>query len=421
MRYLFLIGALGWALAGAARGEIRITVDQAVREAVTHNLDLLVLKYDVALAEARLLTARTRPNPSFAASADHLDWLGTGFDGVNTAGPPEYAVRVDFPMLQGKRGLRSAVARAACDVARLSYENAERQLVYDVRSACVDVQAAEASRDLHHDSAEFMARVVKAAEGRVKSGQVEEVDLARSRVALLTVQNAELDTADRLVIAEERLLLLMGRTPGTVSLDLQDELRRVARVPTRDEVLREAYRERPDLEAARAELARGQAALALQEASAKPSFAVGTEARRQQGLAGRGSGAGFFFSIPLTVADRNQGEIAHARQEEAQARLKVKAVENSIALEAARAFKLLGLARRGVEIIESSMLGAARDVREIMERSYARGEASLVELLDAVRSYNDTMQSYNEARTDLTRVLHRIEAIAGRGAPGASR
>lgn len=39
----------------------------------------------------------------------------------------------------------------------------------------------------------------------------------------------------------------------------------------------------------------------------------------------------------------------------------------------------------------------------------------------AVRSYNDTMQSYNEARTDLTRVQHRVEAIAGRGVEETAR
>lgn len=403
---------LALALAGATHAEVRYTVDRAVREAVAHNLDLAALKYEIALAEARLLTARTKPNPAFSASADHLDWLGTGFDDVNTAGPPEYAVRVDFPMLQGKRGKRSDVARRARDIAALNYENAVRALCYDVRSACVDVQAAEAARDLHHDSAEFMQRVVKAAEGRAG---VKPVDLARARVAFLAVRNAELDTADRAVIAEERLLTLMGRPAGSVKLDLSDELKRVAKVPTKEAVLKEAMQERPDLQSARLELERLRADVELQEAGVKPNFSVGTEVRRQQGLAGQGSGAGFFFSIPLTVADRNQGEISRARAELEQQRLKVKALENSIVLEAAKAFKLLELAQRGVEIIEGSMLDAAKEVRETMEREYAAGQASLVELLDAVRSHDDTMQSYNDARSDLTRVEHRIEAIAGRG------
>lgn len=414
MRFLVLCAAAACVAAAPAHAEEKVNVDRAVREAVANNLDLLALKYEMALADARVLSARTKPNPVLSTSADHLDWLGTGYDAENAAGPPEYAARVDWWMLQGKRGRRSAVARQASVIAKLAYENAERTLVYDVRSACVDVQSAEASQALHHDSAEFMQRVVKAAETRAG---VKKVDLARARVALLTVRNAELDTGDRVAIAEERLLTLMGRTPGSVNIDLTDELRRVAKVSTKDEILREAFRERPDLQAARAEVDRVTADLRLQENGAKPDYQVGMDVRRQQGLAGTGNSTALYFSIPLTVSDKNQGEVARARAQVAQAQVRVKALENSIALEAAKAFKQLELAKREVEIIEGSMLGASKEVRETMEHEYAAGTASLVELLDALRSHDDTMQSYNDARADLTRVQHRIEAIAGRGAP----
>ena len=49
------------------------------------------------------------------------------------------------------------------------------------------------------------------------------------------------------------------------------------------------------------------------------------------------------------------------------------------------------------------MLAQAQDVRATTEYSYRRGEASFVEFLDAVRAFNDTMQSYNEARAPTTR------------------
>jgi outer membrane protein, heavy metal efflux system len=59
------------------------------------------------------------------------------------------------------------------------------------------------------------------------------------------------------------------------------------------------------------------------------------------------------------------------------------------------------------------MLNQARDVRNITEFSYKRGEARLVEFLDAQRAFNDTMQGYNEARAEYARSLYLIEATAG--------
>ena len=63
------------------------------------------------------------------------------------------------------------------------------------------------------------------------------------------------------------------------------------------------------------------------------------------------------------------------------------------------------------------MLGQARDVRTTTEYAYRRGEASFVEFLDAVRAFNDTMQSYNQARADYARSLYTLDAISGKVTP----
>ena len=59
--------------------------------------------------------------------------------------------------------------------------------------------------------------------------------------------------------------------------------------------------------------------------------------------------------------------------------------------------------------------GNAKEVRDITEYSYRRGEASFVEFLDAQRAYNDAVQSYNDARADYARSLYSLETVAGRG------
>ena len=121
----------------------RITLEQAVQEALSKNLSLLAERYNVSIAEARLVQARLRPNPVLSFGSDYNDWLGTGFDNVNAAGPAEVNARVDFLVERGrKRALRTEVAEAARSVAQLQLLDATRQLVFDVESAFVDVLAA---------------------------------------------------------------------------------------------------------------------------------------------------------------------------------------------------------------------------------------------------------------------------------------
>ena len=84
---------------------------------------------------------------------------------------------------------------------------------------------------------------------------------------------------------------------------------------TLDELWRQAIARRPDYQAALRDQARSVAELRLQIAQGKVDFVIGAEYRRQQGLAGTGNSLGFFFSAPLPLFNRNQGEIARAGRE----------------------------------------------------------------------------------------------------------
>ena len=46
------------------------------------------------------------------------------------------------------------------------------------------------------------------------------------------------------------------------------------------------------------------------------------------------------------------------------------------------------------------------------EYSYRRGEATLVEFLDAQRAFNDIMQSYGEVRSNFARSLYFIDSVS---------
>ena len=79
-----------------------LTLDQAVNEALEQNLGLLAERYNISIADARIITARLRPNPILSIGGDHLDVLGTGYNTENAAGPAEYSVRTDFVFERGR-------------------------------------------------------------------------------------------------------------------------------------------------------------------------------------------------------------------------------------------------------------------------------------------------------------------------------
>ena len=141
------------------------------------------------------------------------------------------------------------------------------------------------------------------------------------------------------------------------------------------------------------------------------------EYHRQEGADVSGTSYGVFVSAPLPLFNRNQGEIARARTQQEQLNARVRAVETDISTELTNAYAQYSTTRDIVDTIEHQMLVQAQDVRTTTEYSYRRGEASFVEFLDAVRAFNETMQSYNTARAEYARSLYALDAISGKVTP----
>lgn len=405
-----LVLALGAGAAAAAP----LTIGQAVTEALEKNLGLMAERANIAVAEARVITARLRPNPVVTLEADHLDLLGTGFNEFNAGGPSEYNFHTDFVFERGrKRQLRTEAAEAGVTVAELQFLDAARQLVLDVQNAFVDALLARESLALARENLKSFERIAEINAARVKAGDLAEVESLRSRLAALQFENSVRQAELRQRAALTRLQVLLGRPRLSPAVEVAGELRHDLSVPSLEDVQRAAVELRPDLRALQREAARSGIELRSQLAQGKVDYVVGTEYRRQE-VTAKSNSLGFSLSFALPVFNRNQGEIARARQEQRQAELRLRALRLSIAGEVDGAYQQLETARGLLGNIETRMLQRARDVRQITEYSYRRGEASLLELLDAQRAFNETMQGYNEARAEYARSLYLLDSVSGK-------
>ncbi len=406
--------AVAAAIPAYVRAEQPLTIDDAVREAIDHNLTLAAERYSVSVARARVVTAGLRPNPVFTYNAMLPD--RTIFD--QNVNPVEHVVRADVVVEGGgKRGRRIEAAEQAVSVAELQLVNTMRTIVLDVQNAFTDVLLARANLALARDSLAAFDAVVNVNVERVRAGDLAPAELSRSQLAALQFRNDVRQQESKLAIAVNRLKTLLGRTaPGP--LDVVGELGRDHTPIAVEDIRRLALERRPDLEAARRDQARSSADLRLQIAQGKIDYTISGEYHRQTAPKDvAGNQYGVYLSVPVPIFNRNQGEVARARQEEQQAAARVKALEAEVLNDVEAAYQQYSAARDVLCTIEAQMLQRARDVREATEYAYRRGEASFVEFLDAVRAFNDTMQSYNEARADFARSLYTIDSITGKVNP----
>ena len=410
-RILFMLAAAACAAPAPAQ---TLTVDQAVHEALDRNLNLLTERFNVRVADTAVTTAALKPNPVITFNLFRPD------QALVDAGisPNEQVVRTDYVFERGgKRERRVDQAMLSRSVAELQILNTQRGLVLEVQSACVDLQLAKLNLALAQDNLRAFNNVVQINADRVRAGDLSQVELSRSQLAALQFQNDVRQQESRLRVARNRLSALIGHGPDGAALDVVGELRKDP-ATVDDQALRQAALEqRPDLRAARTDQARSAADLRLQLANGKVDYTISGEYHRQEGADVRGNSYGVFFSAPLPLFNRNQGEIARARLQQDQLKTKIQALETDVSTEITNAFAQYATTREIVDTIEQQMLAQAETVRTTTEYSYRRGEASFVAFLDAVRAFNDTMQSYNGARAEYARSLYTLDSLTGRVNP----
>ena len=391
-----------------------VTIEQAVGEAVARNLNLLAERFNVKVADAAVLTASLKPNPVVTVNFMLPDQILVDA-GIS---PHEQVFRTDYVFERGgKRERRVDQATLSKSVAELQLLNTTRSLILDVESACVDVQLAKLNLALAQDNLQAFNNVVQINTERVRTGDLSQVELSRSRLAALQFQNDVRQQDTKLRVARNRLSTLIGHGPNGDALDITGDLRQDPRTLEYETIRRQALEIRPDLRAVRTDQARSVADLRLQLANGKIDYTVSGEYHRQESANVRGNSYGVFFSTPLPIFNRNQGEIARAQVQQEQLKTRVQALETDISTEVSNAYAQYSTTRQIVDTTEQQMLTQAQDVRTTTEYSYRRGEATFVEFLDAVRAFNDTMHSYNDARAEHARSLYTLDALSGKVNP----
>ena len=145
---------------------------------------------------------------------------------------------------------------------------------------------------------------------------------------------------------------------------------------------------------------------------ARPAFTVGGGYNRNFGT----NGVSFGVSVPLPMFNRNQGAIARAEAEQRQAALERAATQAEVARDVQQAANALEVSRARVAYIEREFLDNAEQSVAIARNSYQLGASTLIDLLDAQRTWRETRRTYNRALYDLRISQFQLDAAIGREA-----
>ena len=387
---------------------LTLTVDEAMALFLKQNLDLLMAQYGVDSAKGLEVTAKLFPNPTL--SADLTGSHTQSFHDVGALG-----LRLDQLFeLAGKRGYRQESARFAVLSAEAAFADAIRTLGFAVKDTFYHVLQAKQKLDLARQNSTNFADVVKINDIRFKKGAIAEVDLIKLRVQLVDFQNQAIMANQDFLVAQNTLKGLLRVRP-MAELALKGELDYTAVSVDLEGLRSAALAERPDVLVKTRSVSQKTADLKLARALRVPDVTVGMDTAIQ-GPQGPNSPHqyGFGLSVPLPLFNRNQGGILQAEADLRTAQTDLEKTRLQTEIDVENAYRDFTQARMLVTAYQGGVVNDAKEVKDIATKAYQRGGTSILDLLDAFRTFNTTMQGYIDALYAYQRSLLEINAAVGR-------
>lgn len=374
-----------------------LTLPEALRIFRERGFDLLISEMTVESARGDVEIAGAFANPVLSGSLGRsFNYNPNAPDCVGCSSTQQSIGLSDqgvlFDLLINKRRLRRDTARAALEAARLGRADAQRTLQFQLKQQFLQASLATEQARFARNLMETSARTRGLMERRYSAGAISEADLAKTQVAELEAMQ-QLDQAQtQLAAAKAAVAFLLGSQDPALDLELDAsalQYRPGVSLGTFDELYQAARENRPDLKALDRQVERADSALALARRQRFPDITLfGTYSQEGTGQSAiQPPTLTFSAQLPLPIFYQQQGEI---RKAEADLRMQVLQrgkVRALVAQDVSQAFAAWQGGQKLVERMQGRILERAKVARDLVRVQYEKGAASLLELLDAERTY----------------------------------
>ena len=350
-------------------------------------------------SKAAETTAYLRPNPQLSATLDQIGNTEAG----NAFSASNLLTAVSFlHEREHQRELRRTSAEGATAIASSAQADLDRNLVFALRTAFVQLLQAGAFRSLARDNLANYDQVLDVSRSRFAAGDIAQLDLDRLELQRVTYESDVQSAEVNLRTAKIQLLRMLDDQATPVDqFDVTGPFDFAPPARTLDDCRRIALDTRPDLRAAvqAVDKARTDFQLASANGAADPTFTVdaGFPSLSQAYLSYQPPlhqyfGAG--VSVPLRFFDKNQGEKLRTELDISRNEKLASAARLQVFADVDTAYAVVTSTVSLLQPYKDRYLDQATRVRDTMQFSYQRGGASLVDLLQAQQDYRAVQIAY---------------------------
>ncbi len=389
--------------------QTKLSLKDALGLARNNNPFYKAEKQNIDIAKSDITTARLQINPTVDISVQQVTDVkyfpeNTGFFSSDNR-QVSYQISKPF-QVNGQRKYKVQQAQANLALAETNLSDYERTLLGNVALQWLDVWYAARKLEIINRAKINSDTLLKINNIRLKNQVITSTDYTRTQIVDEQYRLMMLSARQSLISETSNLSFMLGLHDSIQTDDREIQL--LITIPAvYDSIINYALQNRTDILAAQKTVEKAKTDVSLQKAIAFPQPEVGIGYSRQNQV----PYLGISFSIPIPFFDRNQGEIAKANVSANQAQNIADATIAKVKSEVDIAYKEY-LTNKGTFENYNNIYRKSESVLNTVKFSYLKGGTTILDYLDAERSWFDLQNQYYDALYNFQKSLLQLLVVS---------
>ena len=387
---------------------LKITIKQAEDLFLKNNLQLLSQRYNVAIADAQVLTARLFSNPEFNYSSGIAGSAEPNPTAEQSAGVSQLITTA------GKRNKNIQLAKIGVEQARYQFFDLVRTLKNTLRINLYTIYYQRQSAKVYQQEINSLSKTFTVFKEQYAKGNIAQKEVLRIQSQLYSLQ-VEYNGLQTGIDSTESQIKLFLRIQGQTTIDPQvpEEIsgKQILFNISYQRLLDSAFQNRYDLKYSKASVEFNGLNLQLQKATAVPDVALSLNFDKLGSYGQNFLSAG--ISMPIPLFNRNQGNIKQASflvdQSKIQLQNQQAQVESDVATHYRSALKLEQLCNSFDAQFKPDF---TRLITEVF-KNYEKRNISMLEFLDFYDSYKTNTLQLNNLLLSRVTALEQLNYVTG--------
>lgn len=381
-----------------------------IKQVKENNLEYAAEKFTVNLAEAEVENAKIIPDVEWTTEGStNQKHMGNNLEtGLN------WTVE-----LGGKRKARIDLAKSQVNLNKYLLQDFLRNLYSDASLQFLECILNKNILDVQLNSYKTLSNLAASDSIRYKLGDITLTDSKQSKLEAQFMLNEVYKAESEWKNSLTSLSLIMGKKQKDTLYTAYSTFSNFNRDFVLADLITTAQNNRADLQAALQTKNVSQKMLQLAKANRVMDLGINAglqfngKATNEEAPSPYHTGITAGVSIPLRFLNNRKGEVQTAQYSIQKAEVEYKQIELQIETEVTQAYQNYINSKKQMQQFSNGMLSNSKAILEGKIYSYKRGNTSLLEVLDAQRTYNDVQENYYQTLYSYCCALVKLERSVG--------